>query len=151
MCILYLTILFYSMKKIYDRISAGGLVYKKIDNILYFVLCYKKKTNRWHLPKGTQELNESIYNTAIREVEEETGLEVKMKTFLSDIFYKFTDTQNNTLNKKVTFYIMEAIGGCFEKHDKEFDKIIWADSNEAIKLLNYTNEKELVTKATLLV
>ena len=139
------------MKKIYDRISAGGLVYKKIDNILYFVLCYKKKTNRWHLPKGTQELNESIYNTAIREVEEETGLEVQMKTFLSDIFYKFTDTQNNTLNKKVTFYIMEAIGGCFEKHDKEFDKIIWADSNEAIKLLNYTNEKELVTKATLLV
>jgi len=139
------------MKKIYDRISAGGLVYKKIDNIIYFVLCYKKKTNRWHLPKGTQELNESIYNTAIREVAEETGLEVKMKTFLSDIFYKFTDTQNNTLNKKVTFYIMEAIGGCFEKHDKEFDKIIWADSNEAIKLLNYTNEKELVTKATLLV
>jgi len=139
------------MKKIYDRISAGGLVYKKIDNIIYFVLCYKKKTNRWHLPKGTQELNESIYNTAIREVAEETGLEVKMKTFLSDIFYKFTDTHNNTLNKKVTFYIMEAIGGCFEKHDKEFDKIIWADSNEAIKLLNYTNEKELVTKATLLV
>ena len=46
---------------------------------------------------------------------------------------------------------MEVIGGCFEKHDKEFDKIIWADSNEAIKLLNYTNEKELVTKATLLV
>ena len=151
MCILYLTILFYSMKKIYDRISAGGLVYKKIDNILYFVLCYKKKTNRWHLPKGTQELNESIYNTAIREVEEETGLEVKIKTFLSDIYYKFTDTQNNTLNKKVTFYIMEVIGGCFEKHDKEFDKIILADSNEAIKLLNYTNEKELVTKATLLV
>ena len=139
------------MKKIYDRISAGGLVYKKINNIIYFVLCYKKKTNRWHLPKGTQELNESIYNTAIREVEEETGLEVKMKTFLSDIYYKFTDTRNNTLNKKVTFYIMEAIGGCFEKHDKEFDKIIWADSNEAIKLLNYTNEKELVTKATLLV
>ena len=139
------------MKKIYDRISAGGLVYKKINNIIYFVLCYKKKTNRWHLPKGTQELNESIYNTAIREVEEETGLEVKIKTFLSDIYYKFTDTRNNILNKKVTFYIMEAIGGCFEKHDKEFDKIIWADSNEAIKLLNYTNEKELVTKATLLV
>ena len=139
------------MKKIYDRISAGGLVYKKINNIIYFVLCYKKKTNRWHLPKGTQELNESIYNTAIREVEEETGLKVKMKMFLSDIYYKFTDTNNNTLNKKVTFYIMEAMGGCFEKHDKEFDKIIWADFNEAIKLLNYTNEKELVTKATLLV
>ena len=139
------------MKKIYDRISAGGLVYKKINNIIYFVLCYKTKTNRWHLPKGTQELNESICNTALREVNEETGLEVKIKIFLSDIYYKFTDNYNNKLNKKVTFYIMEAIGGDFEKHDKEFDKIIWADSNEAIKLLKYTNEKELVTKATLLV
>ena len=139
------------MKKSYNRISAGGLVYKKNNNIIYFVLCYKNKTNRWHLPKGTQEFNETICNTAIREVKEETGLEVKMKTFLSDIYYKFRDTQNNTLNKKVTFYIMEVIGGCFEKHDKEFDKIIWADSNEAIKLLKYANEKKLVTKATLLV
>ncbi len=93
------------MKKIYDRISAGGLVYKKNNNIIYFVLCYKKKTKRWHLPKGTQELNESICNTAIREVEEETGLEVKIKMFLSDIYYKFTDTQKNQLNKRIPLHL----------------------------------------------
>ena len=46
---------------------------------------------------------------------------------------------------------MKSIGGCFERHDKEFDKIIWADSDKAIKLLKYDNEKKLVTKATLLV
>ena len=123
------------MKKIYDRISAGGLVYKKNHSVIYFVLCYKNKTNRWHLPKGTQEFNESICNTAIREVKEETGLEVKIKVFLSNIYYKFIDNQNNMLNKKVAFYIMEAIDGSFKNHDKEFDKIIWANSNEAIKEL----------------
>ena len=139
------------MKKIYDRISAGGLVYKKNHSVIYFVLYYKNKTYRWHLPKGTQEFNESICNTAIREVKEETGLEVKIKVFLSNIYYKFIDNQNNMLNKKVAFYIMEAIDGSFKNHDKEFDKIIWADSNEAIKLLKYTNEKKLVTKAILLV
>ena len=139
------------MKKIYDRISTGGLVYKKNHSVIYFVLCYKNKTNRWHLPKGTQEFNESICNTAIREVKEETGLEVKIKVFLSNIYYKFIDNQNNMLNKKVAFYIMETIDGSFKNHDKEFDKIIWADSNEAIKLLKYTNEKKLVTKAILLV
>ena len=139
------------MKKIYDRISAGGLVYRKNHSVIYFVLCYKNKTNRWHLPKGTQEFNESICNTAIREVKEETGLEVKIKVFLSNIYYKFIDNQKNMLNKKVAFYIMEAIDGSFKNHDKEFDKIIWANSNEAIKLLKYTNEKKLVTKATLLV
>jgi len=84
-------------------------------------------------------------------VKEETGLEVKIKIFLSNIYYIFTDNQNNKLNKKVSFYIMQATGGSFENHDKEFDKIIWADSNEAIKLLKYANEKKLVTKATLLV
>jgi hypothetical protein len=46
---------------------------------------------------------------------------------------------------------MKNIGGHFGNYSKEFDKIIWENSNEAISLLKYANEKELVTKTTLLV
>ena len=77
------------MRKIYDRISAGGLVYKNQNSNIHFVICFKKSTNRWHLPKGTQEINENIKNTALREVEEETGLKVSIKNFLSNLEYSF--------------------------------------------------------------
>ena len=87
----------------------------------------------------------------MRKVEKETGLEVEIKIFLLNIYYKFIDNQNNILNIKVVFYIMKNLGGHFGNYSKEFDKIIWENSNEAITLLKYANEKELVTKTTLLV
>ena len=104
------------MKKIYDRISAGGLVYKITNEDVFFVICFKKSTNRWHLPKGTQESDENIKNTAIREVEEETGLKVCIKNFLSNIEYSFKNEINKIINKQVVFYTMVPTGGSFSDH-----------------------------------
>lgn len=135
------------MKKIYDRISAGGLVYKITNEDVFFVICFKKSTNRWHLPKGTQESDENIKNTAIREVEEETGLKVCIKNFLSNIEYSFKNEINKIINKQVVFYTMVPTGGSFSNHDNEFDEVKWASAKNCIILLQYENEKKLVQKA----
>jgi 8-oxo-dGTP pyrophosphatase MutT (NUDIX family) len=135
------------MEKIYDKVSAGGLVYKIANGEVFFVICFKKTTNRWHLPKGTQELNENIKNTAIREVQEETGLKVSIKKFLSNIEYSFKSEINKIINKQVVFYTMTPNGGSFTDHDDEFDEVKWASVKKCINLLQYDNEKKLVQKA----
>ena len=131
------------MKKIYDRISAGGLVYKKLNKTIFFVICYKKNTDKWYLPKGTQELGEAIKDTAIREVSEETGLKVSIIQYLSDIEYSFLE-EKSLINKKVSYYIMNPQGGSFDEHDNEFDNVIWATKKQCLNLLKYENEKKLV-------
>ena len=131
------------MKKIYDRISAGGLVFKKSNKTIFFVICYKKNTDKWYLPKGTQELGEAIKDTAIREVSEETGLKVSVIQYLSDIEYSFLE-EKRLINKKVSYYIMNPKGGSFDEHDNEFDNVIWATKNQCLNLLKYENEKKLV-------
>jgi len=131
------------MKKIYDRISAGGLVFKKLNKTIFFVICYKKNTDKWYLPKGTQELGEEIKDTAIREVSEETGLKVSIIQYLSDIEYSFLE-EKRLINKKVSYYIMNPKGGSFDEHDNEFDNVIWATKNQCLNLLKYENEKKLV-------
>ena len=57
-------------KKLRVVTAAGGMVLNDKDEILFI---YRKK--RWDLPKGKTEKNETIESSAIREVEEETGVE----------------------------------------------------------------------------
>ena len=62
------------MKKTEKIWSAGGALIRE-NKVL---ICYRKSENLFCLPKGTPENNESIEQTAIREVYEETGLEVEI-------------------------------------------------------------------------
>ena len=66
--------------------AAGGVVFNN-NNILFIY-----KNNKWDLPKGKQDKKETIENTAIREVKEETGLEdVFIKSFLDKTFHVYFD------------------------------------------------------------
>ena len=56
--------------------AAGGVIINKLGNEV--VLCHRQKESLWTLPKGKPKKSESITQTALREVNEETGLEVKI-------------------------------------------------------------------------
>ena len=58
--------------------SAGGVVIKKINNDLHVLLGIHSGYKRWVLPKGLIEERETSQETAIREVEEETGVIAKI-------------------------------------------------------------------------
>lgn len=63
------------MKDVKKTISAGGIVRNVINDKIYIVLIRETERPNWLLPKGHQEKGETIEQTAIREVKEETGLE----------------------------------------------------------------------------
>ncbi len=61
--------------------SAGGVLCDEENKKVFLI--YKNKTDEWLLPKGCMEENETIEQTAEREVFEEAGYKNKVKKLLS--------------------------------------------------------------------
>ena len=82
----------------------------------------------------------------MREVTEETGLEVAIEESLPSIQYWFRvgDIRNH---KTVHFYLMRAVGGSIEDHDPEFDMVRWFKAEDANKAITFKNEASVVVKA----
>jgi 8-oxo-dGTP pyrophosphatase MutT (NUDIX family) len=98
------------------------------------------------LPKGTPDPGERIEETALREVEEETGLRVELGQSLGSITYWFTSGRTR-FHKEVHHWLMEPVGGDLGDHDHEFDFVEWAPLEEALSRLTYENERRVVRRA----
>ena len=129
--------------------SAGGIVIRSIDGIPHLVAGRRRRqrdTVTWTLPKGTPNPHETLEETALREVAEETGLEVRLLEPLDAIEYTFV--QGGTrVHKTVHYWLMEPVGGDLERHDHEFDEVRWVSFVEAPALLTFDTERALVERA----
>lgn len=106
----------------------------------------ERKDISWTLPKGTPNDGESIEQTALREVAEETGLEVRIVAPVGAIEYFFTQ-QGTRIHKTVHFFLMEPTGGSLDDHDHEFEEVRWVGLEEARALLTYPTERQIVDQA----
>ena len=100
----------------------------------------------WTLPKGTPDPGETIEETALREVTEETGLEVRILEPLRAIEYAFVQ-DGTRIRKTVHYYLMEPTGGDLARHDSEFERVRWVPFDEAPGRLSFATERELVADA----
>jgi 8-oxo-dGTP pyrophosphatase MutT (NUDIX family) len=101
------------------------------------------------LPKGTPERGESLQETALREVSEESGLGVEIVADLGSIEYEFArPSQGVRFEKTVHHYLMRPNGrGSIEEHDHEYDLVGWFALEEALRLMTYPNEAAVVRRA----
>jgi len=128
--------------------SAGGVVYRPAGDTHEILLCLRRKPLLWCLPKGTPNEGEAIRETALREVQEETGYQARILGKLGVIRYFFYGGPNHTrLNKQVYHYLMEPVAGDTSLHDHEFDEVLWVPIAEAVTRMTYANEVEMVRKA----
>jgi 8-oxo-dGTP pyrophosphatase MutT (NUDIX family) len=129
-------------------VSAGGVVWRQADDQIEILLCGRHLENLWALPKGTPEPGETIEQAALREVREETGVEVQAEAVVGDIKYWFSRPQQGVrYNKTVHHFLMRPTGGDPELHDHEFDEVRWVPVQEALKLMSYSNEAKIVRQA----
>ena len=129
-------------------VSCGGVVFRRNEGRLETVLCGRSEPVRWSLAKGTPDPGETPEQTALREVREETGLEVELDAPLGSIDYWFADRENDVrYHKTVHFYLMSPVGGHIDQHDPEFDVVQWFDVDEALNSMAYGNEASVLRRA----
>ena len=129
--------------------SAGGIVVRYEAGRPQLVIGSRRRERdgrTWTLPKGTPNRGESTEQTALREVEEETGLVVRITGPLRDIEYRFVQS-GTRIHKTVHYFMMEPVGGSLERHDHEFDQVRWIDFSEATAVLTFETERALVARA----
>ncbi len=122
--------------------AAGGIVEKKTPLGVRIALIYRELYgSEWALPKGKQERGESLDQTAIREVLEESGCEARITEYAGCTRYHHGSTP-----KIVFFWRMEAIGECCFVPSSEIREMEWVDPQTAIERLRYPEEKDLVRR-----
>lgn len=109
--------------------ASGGIVYNKNNEILFI-----HRLGKWDLPKGKLEKNESIEDNALREVEEETGLEnLILDQFISETYHIYLERDGKKILKKTNWFKM------FYHGTKE----PVPQTEEGIKKAIWMNEKEI--------
>ncbi|MCI0440405.1 MAG: NUDIX hydrolase [Chloroflexi bacterium] len=134
-------------ERIENLLSAGGVVYRRSNGSIEVVVCGRSEPPIWGLPKGTPDYGETREQTALREVREETGLDVELEGFIDSIDYWFVRSRDGTrCHKTVLYYLMTPSGGDVSQHDHEFDIVTWLPVEEALDTLTYENEVRVVQK-----
>jgi 8-oxo-dGTP pyrophosphatase MutT (NUDIX family) len=126
--------------------SAGGIVVSANRERPSLVVGMRRRGRdrvTWTLPKGTPHRGETPEETALREVEEETGLAVRILEPVSSIHYEFVQG-GSRIEKTVHYFLMAPVGGDLARHDHEFERVRWVPFDEAAGLLTFPTERELV-------
>lgn len=97
----------------------------------------------WSLPKGHIEAGETAPQTAVREVEEETGIVGQVVGILGDIDYWFV-AEGRRIHKTVHHFLMTRTGGELSADDPEVVEVDWIPLSEINERLAYADERKLV-------
>ena len=133
-----------------DQISAGGVAFRWIESEPQIAIVSMKPKLRWQLPKGIVDPGESPEVTAVREVREEAGVETERLGLIETIEYWYRSVRNGQpvrYHKFVHFYLMEYRSGDVANHDHEVEEARWVSFEEALELLEFKSEREVVEKA----
>lgn len=131
------------------EISAGAIIYKRVNNQLLFLVEHMS-LGHFTFAKGHLENNESLEEAALREIKEETSLDVILDT---NFKYKiqYAPDKNNLKNIKDVYYFVAKVKDnnqiAKDCHDNEVQKISFLNFDDTIKILTYQNDKDALISA----
>ncbi|NMC36115.1 NUDIX domain-containing protein [Candidatus Beckwithbacteria bacterium] len=158
-----------------QEFSAGGVVYKKDQSGIVFLLGKHSGYHKWVLPKGLIEKGEKPKQTAIRETQEEMGVTAKIVKskpihtetyrYMADLKHSL-DLQSKALEstrrvktyqeqgggqtkveKTVQFFLMEYVSGDPSQHGWEMENAGWFSYEQALEIMGFEGEKAGLKKA----
>jgi 8-oxo-dGTP diphosphatase len=135
-------------RKTRNEHSSGGAVISFREGQPLVALIATRGRLRWGLPKGAVAEGETSEQAALREVNEETGLEARIVRMLDTIEYYFR-AGDTLIHKRVDFYLMLFTGGELRPQLSEVDDVEWVLLPEAIERASFESEKKLLETALL--
>ena len=128
-------------------IAAGGLVFNDNDELLMIF-----RRGKWDLPKGKLDEGETIEQCAVREVQEETGLQsIRLDSFLGITHHEYFEPRiNSDVFKETHWFKMHAAGmqNLTPQTEEDIEQIEWvSEEHISQKLQNtYPNIIDIVSK-----
>ena len=123
--------------------SCGSVIYK-FENKSIYILLIKHNKGHWSFPKGHMETGETEYQTAIREVKEETNLDIKI---YDGFRYVTTYSPKENVMKDVVYFLSTPINSEIKLQLEEVQKIEWVSEKEAKNIITYEEDIKILDEA----
>jgi len=127
--------------------SCGAIIYnvRPGEGSPELLLIRHRVNGHWSFPKGHVEGSESERETALREVKEETGLDIRLR----DGFRECVEYYPKPGVKKLVVYFLGYLDHEQELHrqEEEVSEIGWIPMEKAAETVTFKNDKNLIAKA----
>lgn len=122
--------------------SCGAVIYKYENSKLY-ILLLKHNQGHWSFSKGHIENEETEKETALREIKEETNLDVCID---NNFRYITTYSPKENTIKDVVYFVATPLNDDIKIQEKEISEISWYSAIEALDKITYDNDKQVLKK-----
>ncbi|WP_109507760.1 NUDIX hydrolase [Nocardioides speluncae] len=125
-----------------DVVAAGAVVTRRGKQVL---LVHRPKYDDWSFPKGKVERGEHVTAAAVREVAEETGIDIRLGPPLRVQRYS-----TGARMKTVHYWVARAVGEDDVSRylpNHEIDQVVWAPYDDAMQLLSYPYDRETLRES----
>ena len=122
--------------------AAGGIVWRRAERsgVLEVLIVYRTVRDDWTFPKGKALAGERDEECALREVEEEARVHCRLGPFVGETRYRATQGP-----KRVAYFRMETDEE--PRPGDKVDEVRWASVDDALQLLSWERDRELLRNA----
>lgn len=145
MCDIIIPIYYYERKNSMNHEkSCGAIVYRKHYGNTEILLIKHIKSGYWSFPKGHMEEGESETQTAIREIKEETNVDISIDdtSFRETVVF----TPRRDTRKEVVYFVARATSFDCKPQEEEIAELRWVEISQAASHLAYDNDRLIVNR-----
>ena len=125
--------------------SCGVIVYRKSSGQIELLLIQNRFGGHWSFPKGHVEGEETEVQTALREVKEETGLDIQLEDGFRQAVEYFPKPN---VKKQVVYFLGQAQSLEIKRQKEEISRITWTDIHKAYHMVTFKNDRDLIAQAS---
>lgn len=124
--------------------AAGAVCWREEKRYLLVALVHRVRYQDWTFPKGKVDPGETLAETAVREIKEETGLKIKLGVPLQTMTYPLDKSKTKIVHYWAAKVSDKALSGSKFKPNDEISEVVWLTADQAFAKLSYQHDRELL-------